>query len=303
MFKIQEKGKPETAIWLVKENTIISNDGTGDLYFETASADVSKIKIQIDNDRIYLADLTFNLSIFLNGEMIPAGSKRALKHADQFRLGDVIFEVINPKLAVANLDGNKTANQLQAERQWRLKAVGNWLDGQIFPLKTRTVIGRDKSCDITIPGSHLSRRHAEFMVAGHSLLLRDMDSANGSFVNGKQIKEASLKDGDIVKLDILSFRVMAPAEQAATGDKRRPATNGDITIPTVEPVSASAAAMTEIGGNRNWVTKPTSIGNRENDSLDLILAKHQRNKRIIHSVFGVLISAAVLILAYILLLR
>lgn len=297
MFKIQEKGKPETAIWLVKENTIISNDNNGDLAFETDNSDACKVKIQLDGERIYLADLTFNFTIVLNDEKIPAGSKRALKHADQLRLGNTLFEVINPKHAVSGFDnnGSKNANQLQAERQWRLKAVGNWLDGQVFPLKNRTIIGRDKSCDITIPGSHLSRRHAEFMVAGHSLLLRDLESANGSFVNGKQIKEATLKDGDIVKLDVLSFKIIAPAEQAPV-DKRK-----TVISDIVQPDSADITATSSDISSRNWVTKPTSIGNRENDLLDLILARHQRNKRIIHTIFGGLFTLAFLFLLYILL--
>lgn len=300
MFKIQEKGKPETAIWLVKENTVISNDGNGDLYFETARKEVSKVKIQVDGEKIYLADLSFNEPIYLNNEIIPAGSKRPLKHADSIQLGEVVFEIINPKMAVGNLDGGKTANQLQAERQWRLKAVGNWLDGQVFPLKNRTVIGRDNSCDITIPGSHLSRRHAEFLVAGHTLLLKDLDSANGSFVNGKTVKDATLKDGDIVKLDILSFRVMAPVETANPLRKPEVPTSG--TTQNSAPINN---AQTVLGqqelANRNWVTKPTSIGNRENDSLDLILAKHQRNKRILHSIFGVIVVTIALVIAYVLL--
>lgn len=181
MFKIQEKSKPETAIWLVKENTIISNDGSGDLAFTNNKAESCKVKIQVDGDKVYLADLTFNTPIFLNDQRIPAGSKRTLKHNDNFRLGDVTFEIINPKMVVSPFL-EKEANT----STWRLKAVGNWLDGQTFTLGSKTVIGRDNSCDIVIPGSHLSRRHAEFMLAGQTLLLRDLESANGSYVNGKK---------------------------------------------------------------------------------------------------------------------
>ncbi len=288
MFKIQEKAKPETAVWLVKKDTIISNDGSGDLSFTTNKADVSKIKIQVEDEHIYLVDLTFNFPIFINEKMVPAGSKLSLKHADRFRLGDVTYEVINPKLVAASYSDKSTSTKTE-EPQWSIQAVGNWLDGQVFTLGNRTVIGRDNSCDITIPGSHLSRRHAEFLVAGHSLFLRDLGSANGSFVNGKRIDETSLKNGDLVKLDVLSFRILAPSHAAA-----KPSTNRDAITPPPQ-----GAAITETNGQRNWVTKPTSIGNRTDDSIDLILAKHQRSKRILLTVFGSFVAIAAFTLLYI----
>lgn len=291
MFKIQEKSKPETAIWLVKENTIISNDGSGDLAFTNNKAESCKVKIQVDGDKVYLADLTFNTPIFLNDQRIPAGSKRTLKHNDNFRLGDVTFEIINPKMVVSPFL-EKEANT----STWRLKAVGNWLDGQTFTLGSKTVIGRDNSCDIVIPGSHLSRRHAEFMLAGQTLLLRDLESANGSYVNGKKIKEANLKDGDMIKLDVLSFQLIAPSSKGQVAN-----TNAN---PSPEQEEDDTQTSWEHANNqRNWVTKPTSIGNRTDDSLDIILAEHQRHKRILLGVFSSIAAIAAIAAIYFVFIR
>lgn len=295
MFKIQEKAKPETAVWLVKKDTVISNDGSGDLSFTTNKPEVSKIKIQVEDNHIYLVDLTFNFPIYVNEKMVPAGSKLSLKHADSFRLGDVTYEVINPKLVAASYSEKGAYVYTKAEEpKWSLQAVGNWLDGQVFTLGNRTVIGRDNSCDITIPGSHLSRRHAEFLVAGHSLFIRDLGSANGSFVNGKRIQETSLKNGDLIKLDLLSFRIIAPSAAAAT---KHTYTNGTLNPPS------NGQTITETNNQRNWVTKPTSIGNRTDDSIDLILARHQRSKRILLTVFGSFVAIAAISLLYIFALR
>lgn len=291
MFKIQEKAKPETAVWLVKKDTIISNDGSGDLSFTTNKPDVSKIKIQVEDKHIYLVDLTFNFPIYLNDKLLPAGSKLSLKHADNFRLGDVTYEIINPKLVAASYsEKNSAANE---PPQWSIQAVGNWLDGQVFPLANRTSIGRDNSCDITIPGSHLSRRHAEFLVAGQSLFLRDLNSANGSFVNGKRISESPLKAGDLIKLDVLTFRILAPSNIAAKSPLEREAIN----------LSSDGTITETHKQQRNWVTKPTSIGNRTDDSIDLLLAQHQRSKRILLSVFGSFVAIAAFTLLYFFALR
>lgn len=204
MYKIQEKGKPEAAIWLRENPIIISNDGNGDLLFDATSPDSSKIKIHFENERPYLADMTFNQPIFINGQAIPPGSKRALKHADIIQIGNSTFEISDPKSVVDKLKSSN--NPSDTESHWRLQAVGNWLDGQVFTLKGKTIIGRDSSCTITIPGSHLSRRHAEFLALGPKLLMKDLDSSNGSFVNGNRCKEAQLNDGDEIRLDVLNFK-------------------------------------------------------------------------------------------------
>ncbi len=64
----------------------------------------------------------------------------------------------------------------------------------------RIVVGRDPSCDVTHDHSLLSRRHAEFVTAGDLVVVRDLGSRNGVFVNGSKTAEHSLKPGDIVQI-------------------------------------------------------------------------------------------------------
>lgn len=277
MFKIQEKGKPETAVWLREDPVIIANDGNGDLHFDATTPDAARVKVLFENEKPYLADMTFNQPIFINEQPIPPGSKRPLQHGDQIQIGNSRFEISNPKTVVNKLkqdDGDRD------ETYWRLKATGNWLDGQVFTIKGKTIVGRDATCTITIPGSHLSRHHAEFIPVGARLVMRDLDSSNGSFVNGKRNKEANLVDGDEVRLDVLTFKVMAPDDKRLSPDKRKTAVNEAIK----EPVETQKEA------DRSWVTKPTSIGNTAYDPHDILLAQHIRNKRIMYAVFGILFA-------------
>ena len=64
----------------------------------------------------------------------------------------------------------------------------------------RTVLGRGDDCQTVLAGSGISRYHAEMMRMGPVALVRDLDSMNGLFVNGRRVKEAPLEPGDVVRL-------------------------------------------------------------------------------------------------------
>jgi len=74
--------------------------------------------------------------------------------------------------------------------------------GKVIQLETFSEIyaGRDVENDIPLDLSGLSRRHCMFFRKGNVAFVKDLDSTNGTFVNGKRITEAQLKDGDRVFL-------------------------------------------------------------------------------------------------------
>ncbi|MGF1645664.1 MAG: FhaA domain-containing protein [Kineosporiaceae bacterium] len=65
-----------------------------------------------------------------------------------------------------------------------------------------TVLGRDETCDIVLPDSGVSRRHAELVVdsAGdqNRLAVRDLGSTNGTFVDGARVTHQVLAPGNVV---------------------------------------------------------------------------------------------------------
>ncbi len=100
--------------------------------------------------------------------------------------------------------------------QWCLESL---VDGgttlQRFPIVNVPFrIGRIVGLDLTLPFQSVSKRHAEIYSEGEELMLRDLDSTNGTFVNRKRIKGASLHEGDIVHFAEFEFRV---GRQASDG--------------------------------------------------------------------------------------
>jgi hypothetical protein len=70
-----------------------------------------------------------------------------------------------------------------------------------------TRIGRGSEADLRVDDAGVSRNHLEVLL-GREVLLRDLGSTNGTYVNGVQVGEVALKDGDVVRIGgtALTFR-------------------------------------------------------------------------------------------------
>jgi transcriptional regulator of acetoin/glycerol metabolism len=67
-------------------------------------------------------------------------------------------------------------------------------------LVERLLLGRADDCQVILKGTEASRHHSELVRDGPLVLLRDLSSRNGTFLNGEKISEAPLASGDIVRL-------------------------------------------------------------------------------------------------------
>jgi S-DNA-T family DNA segregation ATPase FtsK/SpoIIIE len=70
----------------------------------------------------------------------------------------------------------------------------------LLPVQGKLSIGRAEDCDIRFANKHVSSRHAELILSHGEMVIRDLDSANGTYVGGKRVREASLHPGDVVYL-------------------------------------------------------------------------------------------------------
>lgn len=91
---------------------------------------------------------------------------------------------------------------------WSIKFLSGSKAGKEILLQPGLVVlGRDDSCQISIPGNGVSKKHAQITVQGDSLLIEDLDSRNGIFIQGKQVQKQNLKAGDRVALSDVVFEV------------------------------------------------------------------------------------------------
>jgi hypothetical protein len=70
----------------------------------------------------------------------------------------------------------------------------------------RAVIGRLPECAVTLSDPQASRHHAEIRREDGAYRLVDLDSMNGTFVNGVRVREHVLSDGDVIGIGATSIR-------------------------------------------------------------------------------------------------
>ncbi len=62
------------------------------------------------------------------------------------------------------------------------------------------VIGRNADCGVVVADARASRQHAEIQAQGNGFVVHDLDSMNGTLVNGTAIRQHPLADGDEIRL-------------------------------------------------------------------------------------------------------
>jgi len=78
---------------------------------------------------------------------------------------------------------------------------------QVWPLEEYANIGTDSTCGIQITSPEASGRHARLEIKDKKLMIKDLRSNSGTFVNGAQVIEAVLNDADILTIGDLEFVV------------------------------------------------------------------------------------------------
>ena len=114
----------------------------------------------------------------------------------------------------------------------KLVILNQGMTGRTFELNVdRTTVGRVEENTFQIADASVSSRHAEILLQGSELLIRDLNSTNGTFINGEKISEAVLKSGQTLRFGQVELKIDdgQPLPAAASA----PA-----------PVSASAPAPT-----------------------------------------------------------
>ncbi len=95
-----------------------------------------------------------------------------------------------------------------APRRWLLVCNGHF-EGMRYDLTSEeTIIGRNPTTDITLLDDGISREHALVLYDGgdDSFTIEDLQSTNGTKVNGKRVRSATLQPNDEIHVGNTCFR-------------------------------------------------------------------------------------------------
>jgi pSer/pThr/pTyr-binding forkhead associated (FHA) protein len=216
MLKIRYKNNKYNSVWLVEPMISVGRSATNDLVIDDPYVADKHFEVHVTHETLTLKNLQPLKPIRVN--TLDVIGTCTLKVDDEISLGAVELVVIDPKLeSKVGVSETSNATQMRAvpSTGWALKANHTALANRVFPLKDTTVIGRSADCDISLAAAHLSRRHAQLQIIDGALFVKDLGSANGTFLNGKQVMEARVKRGDELRFDALTFGVMGPADEMA----------------------------------------------------------------------------------------
>ncbi len=88
------------------------------------------------------------------------------------------------------------------------RIVGRGLDSEIRIDRSPFLIGRAGDCDLRLVCPMVSRHHCEIVIQQGAVLLRDVGSKNGTFVEGERIYGTTeLKDDDVVNMGLVLLRI------------------------------------------------------------------------------------------------
>ncbi|HEY0180478.1 MAG TPA: FHA domain-containing protein [Dokdonella sp.] len=178
-------------------------------------------EIVVGADAAVLRTLDAAATTLLNGRRVEGAA--TIRPGDLLLFGRVGCSVAADRRPPPRLATSRTPPLPERDGRTRVRAtlprfvlrgVSGATFGKTFPVGDGALIGRQPDCDITIPAEEISRHHARLRTTGDGVLVEDLGSANGTFVNDTRVQSGLLKPGDELRLDTVRFLLAAPGMDA-----------------------------------------------------------------------------------------
>lgn len=265
---------PEQEFELAKSSITLGRGTTNDITLDDVRVSRSHARLDIAEGEVSLVDLGSSNGTRVNGILVE---RATLSPGDTIGLGgqqlrfsldqpseDAEFTVIDTQVqldqtiaeevhqVVINDTSTSSLVVFTGDRTWSIDLAD--ID--------QATIGRDENCAIFIDDSKVSRQHAEVQHRGEAFLLKDLGSTNGTSVNGQQIEQHILQDGDVIRIgtaQIVYKRGFQEQELTMVADQM-PVAKGRRTVIFVPGLMGSELWL---GNERVWPNVKTILTNPE----------------------------------------
>ncbi len=130
-------------------------------------------------------------------------------------------------------------------------SIGEVVIKEVQLAKDRTTVGRRPYNDIVIDNLAVSGEHAVIQMSGSEVVLDDLNSTNGTYVNGKPIKKQVLQNGDDIEVGKYKIKFVSDhmVEQAAKTVVPKPP-SADAAAEQASPVAATIKVLSGTSAGR-----------------------------------------------------
>ncbi len=109
------------------------------------------------------------------------------------------------------------------------------------------IVGRSPTANVSIGDPSISRRHCQFSIdAQGALVVRNLGSMNGIYIDDRRVTKAALKSGDIVQIGAITLRVEWTDDEIS----ERPAYGKSCDINTTQPMKLPPSPIDHRSGPR-----------------------------------------------------
>ncbi len=220
----------------------IGREGDNDLVLESDSCSRYHAEILFGRGIYKIVDLNST-----NG--ISVGSQRVQEHiitsGDEVEVGDYtlglsIPRVETPKTVMMPTFDAAPKPATPAKVLYINRLIGKGGERSLKIAEgVEYVIGRSPGADLVVDDAQCSGRHAAIILRGDRCTIRDLESANGTFVNSEQVSQAEIKPGDRVVVGRTQFEVSEQPSQTADDDILLARTQRGFTLPDPEQSAAN----------------------------------------------------------------
>lgn len=235
---VQSEERPEFRVPIEKEPVTIGRASDNLVQLDERNISRHHLAMRLKDDHVEVEELGSSYGTLLNGKKLEGAV--GLQHGDSIRVGDVDLTldeiVIHPDIASITDASHPPipsielpVGPLPSSDQGRLIVLEpEQLKGELLLDYTQMLLGRSEQLSLTINHRSISREHAEFRCEDGQFRVIDLQSANGTRINGRDIRDANLRHSDIVEFGQVRTRFLysrhadTEASVVAPPDRRSP---------------------------------------------------------------------------------
>lgn len=150
--------------------------------------------IKLFNGKLTIVDRGSKNGTYINGKEITPQTPFSLQNNDVIKFAE--------KGSQIKVSQNVEKPPRRNDRKYQLRDIERLLNTQ-----NEVIIGRASSCDIVLNEVMVSRNHTSIRKNGNSYIVKDLDSKNGTYVNGNRIKEKEIRGHDEIRITATKFKI------------------------------------------------------------------------------------------------